>query len=105
MESNNDNYGQGEQQLRKRKFNELANDDQPTAAGGGGEQHQPLENLSKKKCEQQGNDALEVCTTGLNKSDFYFKSIFFKFLKEFPFAKPHTGRLDPIGPKAIGQPK
>jgi hypothetical protein len=62
MESNNDNYGQGEQQLRKRKFNELANDDQPAIAGGEEQQHQPPENLSKKKFEQQGNDAMEVCT-------------------------------------------
>jgi hypothetical protein len=59
MESNT-NYGQGEQ-LRKRKFNELANDRQPAAAGGEQKQHQPPENLSKKNCgEQQGNDSLEV---------------------------------------------
>jgi hypothetical protein len=65
MESNNKdtNYVQGEQQLRKRKFNELDNDGhgQP-AAKVEQEQHQPSENLSKKKCEQQRNDALEVCT-------------------------------------------
>jgi hypothetical protein len=62
MESNdkNINYGQGEQQLRKRKFNELANDGQPAAAGEQ-KQQQPTEMLSKKKCEQQRNDALEVC--------------------------------------------
>jgi hypothetical protein len=60
MESNNINYGQGEQPPRKRKFNELVNDGQPAAADE--EQHQPLENLSKKIYGgQQGNDALEVC--------------------------------------------
>jgi hypothetical protein len=59
MESNNDNYGQGEQQLRKRKFNEMANDGQPPAARGEEQQHQPLGNLSKKNCcGQQENDDL-----------------------------------------------
>jgi transposase-like protein len=61
MESNKDNYGQKEQQLRKRKFNELANAGQPAAAEA--EQQQQAENLSKKNCGgQQENDALEVCT-------------------------------------------
>jgi hypothetical protein len=69
MESNNknsnNNYEQGEQQLRKRKFNELANGGQ-SAAEGEQKQQQSPENLSKKNCDgQQGNDALEVCTTGL----------------------------------------
>jgi hypothetical protein len=66
--NNNDNYGeeQQQQQLRgsakKRKFNELANDGhgQPTAAGEQNQQ-EPPENLSKKKCEHQGNEDLEVC--------------------------------------------
>jgi hypothetical protein len=56
MESNNTNTncGQVEQQLRKRKFNELANDGQPAAEDE--ELHQsPAENLSKKHC------CLEVC--------------------------------------------
>jgi hypothetical protein len=67
MESNNDDniYGEREQlqsSARKRKFNELANDDQPAAETDEEQkQHQPPENLSKKKCEQQGNDDLEVC--------------------------------------------
>jgi hypothetical protein len=67
MESNNDNYGQGEQQLRKRKFNELANDghDQPAAEEGEPKQQQSAEKLSKKTHGQQGKDALEVCTTSL----------------------------------------
>jgi hypothetical protein len=66
MEFNNDNYGQGEQQLRKRKFNELVNDGQPAAEEGEQKQHQRPEQLSKKKCEQQqGNDDFEVCTAGL----------------------------------------
>jgi hypothetical protein len=71
MESNkNDinNGGDEHQQLRgnarKRKFNKLANDvdvDQPTDQ----DQQQKPENCRKKKCEQQqGNDALEVCTAG-----------------------------------------
>jgi hypothetical protein len=67
MESNeNTNYGQGEQQkLRKRKFNELANDSQPTTEEEQ-KQHQPNqppEKLRKKKCDgQQENDTLlEVC--------------------------------------------
>jgi hypothetical protein len=59
--TNNTNFGQGGQQLRKRKFNELANGDQP-ATEGEQKQQQPPVNLSKKKCEQQhGNDTLEVC--------------------------------------------
>jgi hypothetical protein len=67
MESNNDNSNYEEsQQLRnsprKRKFNELANDDQPAAETDEEQkQHEPPENLSKKKCEQQGNDDIEVC--------------------------------------------
>jgi hypothetical protein len=76
MESNdkNINYGQGEQQLRKRKFIESANDGHgtPAAAGGEEQQHQSLENLSKKKCEQQGNDALEVCTLDPKKIGLLF---------------------------------
>jgi hypothetical protein len=62
MESNNNNntYEEGEQQLRKRKFNEFANDGQQAATEGEQKQHQPQENLAKKKCEQQGNDDLEV---------------------------------------------
>jgi hypothetical protein len=63
---NNDNYEQGEQQLRKRKFSELADDGQPAAEEGEQKQHQTPEKLSKKKCEQQENDALlEVCIAGL----------------------------------------
>jgi hypothetical protein len=66
MESNNDNYEHGEQQLRKRKFNESANDGQPAAAGGKEQQHQLLEKLSKKNCDgQQRNDDFEVCTACL----------------------------------------
>jgi hypothetical protein len=72
MESNNsndDNYGEEEHQLRrstrKRKFNEFANDGhgQPTAAE---EEQKQQENLSKKNCGGQlGDIALEVCTEGL----------------------------------------
>jgi hypothetical protein len=58
----NINYGEGEQQLRKRKFNESTNDGQPAVAGEEQKQQEPAENLSKKKCEhQQGNNDLEVC--------------------------------------------
>jgi hypothetical protein len=61
MESNeNTNYGQGEQQqLRKRKFNELANDSQPTAEEREQKQPKPPEKLSKKICGGQ-QDELEV---------------------------------------------
>jgi hypothetical protein len=72
MESNNKNtnYEQGEQQLRKRKINELANAGQPAAAEGEEQQHQLPENYRKKICgEQQSNDDFEVCTAFL-KSDF-----------------------------------
>jgi hypothetical protein len=69
MESSNkhNNYGHREQQqLHKRKFNELAIDGQLAADEEEQKLQKPLEKLSKKKCEQQENDALEVCTTGLN---------------------------------------
>jgi hypothetical protein len=60
--NNNKNNGQGQQQPRKRKFNGLDNDGQPTAAEGGEQKQQrPSENLSKKKFVQHGNDHLEVC--------------------------------------------
>jgi hypothetical protein len=66
MESNNDNYGQREQQLRKRKFNQLDNDGDGQPAAAEEEQQQQAENLSKKNCGgQQGNDAFEVCTACL----------------------------------------
>jgi hypothetical protein len=66
MESNNNdnNYDGKGQQLgrspRKRKFSELTNDGQPAATEEEQKQHQPPENLSKKK-HGHGNDDLEVC--------------------------------------------
>jgi hypothetical protein len=78
MESNNndDNYGEEQQQqqmrgsTRKHKRN-LANDGQgQRAAQGQQKQQQPADNLSKKKYEQQENDAFEVCTTGLKLMNF-----------------------------------
>jgi hypothetical protein len=69
LNNKNTNYEQKEQQSRKRKFNELANDvhDQPAAEEAGEQkQQEPPEKLIKKYCDgQQGNAALEVCIADL----------------------------------------
>jgi hypothetical protein len=81
---NNEGDEHQHQQLRgnarKRKLNELANDEDQPAPADQDHQQKP-ENYSKKnRGEQHGNDALEVCTAGL-KNGIFLKSILSNRLK------------------------
>jgi hypothetical protein len=66
MDSNNKNYGEGQQQLRrsarKRKLNELTNDGHGQPAAEKEEQQQPIEKCRNNELGKKQNDS-EVCST------------------------------------------